>query len=134
METRRNSKRLCLQSLAAVLAVLQFSGCATIVSGRHQKVDFQSNPSGATVTVNGAERGVTPLSLKLRRKDTHVVKIVKEGYIEETRMTKQGYNWWDLGSALLLGVIGIAIDLVSGAAYKITPDHINVELIPKPTS
>jgi hypothetical protein len=42
------------------------SGCATIVAGPSQEVDFQSQPDGATVSLNGTVIGKTPMATTLK--------------------------------------------------------------------
>ncbi len=44
-------RRMMMVLCAAAVAVLAVGGCATIVSGGDQKVDFQSDPSEASIKV-----------------------------------------------------------------------------------
>lgn len=105
--------------------------CASIFSGNYQMVRIESEPAGAKVYLNDQEMGVTPFKKKMLRKERHTFVIKKQGFIDETRITKQGYNWWGLGNVVfgLFGLIGMAIDYHTGAGYTIDPNEINIQLL-----
>ncbi|MDN3640252.1 PEGA domain-containing protein [Simiduia curdlanivorans] len=46
-------------------------------------IQLQSQPKGASVTVNGSFLGQTPLALSLRPNQQHTVKLFKEGYVDK---------------------------------------------------
>lgn len=119
-------KILCV--LTAAVCSVSFSGCATIVDGKKGDLTVRSTPSGAQVEVDGLPAGKTPLVTEVKRKENHTVIIRKEGYLEETRMTKKGFNGWAAGNLLFGGVIGILVDWGTGALYSIKPDNIEVNL------
>ncbi|MEL7023942.1 MAG: PEGA domain-containing protein [Pseudomonadota bacterium] len=119
-------KRLSLTVLAAALTLL--SGCASIIHGPSQEVEISSNPSNATVTSNGRMLGQTPVTATLARKDEHVIKIELDGYTTyETTLTRTTSGWF-WGNIILGGLIGCAIDVVTGSFYKLTPEQVNAEL------
>lgn len=113
-----------------VLSLTLFlSSCASIVSGSKQKFNFTSTPIGAKVYVDDVDLGVTPVEAKLERvKKDQKVKIVLDGYkpyeITLTRKT----NGWVWGNIVFGGLIGLVIDMSSGAVYRLTPKEINAEL------
>ena len=107
---------------------LLFTSCATIVSGSKQLVKFTSNPSSATIFIDEVEIGKTPFEIKLERKKEHHVMIKLDGYkTYETNLTKK-FNAWYIGNIAFGGLIGIIIDPITGAMYKLTPSEINAEL------
>ena len=114
--------------LTLTLFLLQ-SGCASIVSGRNQDISVRSNPPGASVEIDGMPMGKTPVTTEVKRKKRHQIKIEKQGYLEETRTTKKGFNWWFAGNVIFGGIIGIIIDFATGAVYSVSPDEVNVSLI-----
>ena len=120
-------------ALFLILSLLSLqSGCATIVGGGgSQKVELQSEPSGAEVFVDGVNQGKTPVSLTLERRDTHQLKFKKAGYAEEILMTKKKMNGWIWGNLVLGGIIGILIDMSSGASNKIDPSNYYVVMTKK---
>ncbi len=108
--------------------VVLLSGCATIIHGSKQTVGIASNPTKATVTVDGQEFGQTPVNASLSRKDNHIVVINLEGYSPyETTLTRK-VDGWIAGNIVIGGLIGLAVDAITGGMYKLTPDQIQAEL------
>ena len=108
-------------------AALALTGCATIVNGTHQKIPIASTPAGAAVVIDEKFEGTTPTVASLRREDNHFVKITLTGY-QPAEMSLHseisGWVWWNI----LFGLIGIAVDASTGAAFKLTPEQLSVEL------
>ncbi len=104
------------------------TGCATIMDGTKQTVGFSSNPSDATVIVDGKVLGKTPLTEDLSKKDKHTVKITLAGYMPyEMTMTRKT-NSWVWGNIVIGGLIGLVVDSATGAMYKLTPEQVSAEL------
>jgi uncharacterized protein YceK len=110
----------CTLILGTILLV---TGCASIVSGTTQPISFNSTPAGATVLVNGADMGKTPVTLQLKRNQNYAVGINLDGYKPETMDIKRGLNGWVWGNIIFGGLIGVVIDAASGSMYKLTPDQ-----------
>jgi hypothetical protein len=110
------------------------SGCATIVTGGgpDQKVRISSEPTGARVMVDGSYRGQTPLSLELTRKDDHQVKMELAGYTTHEQTIKSGFNPMVFGNILIGGIIGVGVDLISGASTSLSPGDISPKLVNQP--
>jgi len=105
------------------------SGCATVVHGGNQQlVGIASNPSGAQVTVDDQDRGTTPLSLKLERDKPHTIVVKKTGYEDGSAATVPTISGWIWGNILLGGLIGLAVDFISGSAYNVSPETLSVSL------
>lgn len=107
--------------------------CATIVNGTKQDVSISSDPPKASIKVMGpggqeAYTGVTPATVKLRRKNEYDVFITLEGYKEEKVHINKEFNAWFLGNLICGGIIGIIIDATNGAMNKLEPGVINVSL------
>lgn len=112
----------------AVLVVVFLTGCATIISGTSQEIGIVSRPSGAKVIINGVFRGTTPMAIKLSRKDTHKIRLELEGYKPYEVVLVRRINWWVLGNLIFGGLIGLAVDAISGGIYRLSPDSIDVKL------
>lgn len=125
-------KKQFLLLLIAATAIL--AGCATIISGTTQSVNFSSSPSSATIYDNGMQIGKTPLSAELSRKKEHAIVIELTGYQPYEMMIRKEFNAWYLGNILIGGLIGLIIDPITGAMYKLTPAQINAELSGQTTS
>ena len=123
---KRPSKLLwTVAALAAPLAVL---ACASIMHGKSQEVSIASTPSGATVTVDNEALGTTPVVAKLKRKDKHVIAVKMDGYQPFELTTTRSTSGWVWGNILFGGLIGLAVDLGTGGAYKVNPAQISAQL------
>lgn len=108
-------------------------GCATIMKGTEQDISIQSNPSNAKVvvkTTGGVEvwNGVTPATVKLSKKKEYVVTVQLSGYKDATVQITQSFEAWAIGNLICGGVVGIVVDAVDGAIWKLEPDQIMVTL------
>jgi hypothetical protein len=110
-------------SLAALLA-----GCATIMQGSTQQVSLGSTPTAARVTINGMERGTTPMVADLKRKDTHQIRIQADGYQPYELTLSRSVSGWVVGNILFGGIVGLAVDAITGGMYKLTPDQLQAAL------
>jgi hypothetical protein len=102
-----------------LLLVLSLSflaiGCNTITRGDSQKMKVNTDPQGATVTVDG-KNYTSPAVISFKRKQSHKVVVSKSGYQPITfDMTSQ----WDAASLPQLALPGgsamMAADTVTGA-------------------
>lgn len=111
-----------------LLPFLLLCGCATIIHGSKQKIGISSSPTGAKVSIDSTDFGVTPMFAKLSRRKEHIVRIEMKGYqIAEFTITKST-SPWILGNILIGGLIGLAVDAASGGIYELSPDQLNAEL------
>lgn len=94
--------------------------------GAHEKFTFASKPSHASVTMDGMYVGKTPAMLNLSRKDDHCINIKLPGYKTQSIYLQKTVSGWAFGNILFGGLIGIGIDAVDGAMYKLTPSDLNV--------
>jgi len=126
--TKRTGSSLVLALASLAIMVPVCIGCASIMHGTRQDVGISSSPSQATVYVDNKPMGKTPLVADLRRKDNHVIRIEMPGYqpFETTLIRK--VSAWVLGNILFGGLIGLAVDAIDGALYKLTPEQVQAEL------
>lgn len=109
-------------------ALTSLTGCASIIHGTQQDVGLSSSPTSAKVTVNGRTLGQTPVVAKLARKDNHVVKFELDGYAPTEMTLTRGVSGWVWGNIVFGGVIGLAVDAMTGGLYKLTPEQLNAQL------
>ena len=84
-----------------VLCAFLFQSCSSVIFGTSKKIPVTSNPLGAKVIVDGKEMGHTPLNLRLKRKNSHIVRIEKNGYNPfEIRITRK------VSGALVFSILG----------------------------
>jgi hypothetical protein len=118
--------------VSSLSAAALLTSCSTIVSGTSEDVHIRSTPSGANVKVNGVTRGVTPAEFELSRRQNHTVLIELPGYKPHQVELKKTFNPWILGNLFVGGLIGIVVDLSTGAVYKLDPYEVNATLEPLP--
>lgn len=115
----------------AALSALWLTGCASLVDGNSQSVSFASNPDGATVYLNGAAIGKTPVTISTKRKGgNQPIRFSKEGYKDVEVQLTSTLNPWLFGNILTGGLLGSTTDGLSGAAYKYEPGAYMVTLPP----
>lgn len=111
---------------------LLFSACATIMHGSRQEMFITCEPRVASVYVDSAYQGETPMVVLLKRGKNHRLRIELPGYQPfETVLTRR-LDGWIFGNILLGGFIGVAVDAVSGSMYRLSPRDIYPELMPLP--
>jgi len=114
---------------ALPLAALVFAtGCATIMQGSHQNVGVSSSPTGATIMVDHQQMGTTPATVRLSRKDNHVVRLELAGYQPYEMALSRKTSGWVWGNLVFGGIAGVAVDAITGGMYKLTPEDVNATL------
>jgi len=116
-------------AVASAVAGLGLCACASIVHGNHQQVAISSVPSGASVTVDNAARGTTPLVASLTRKDTHVVRLELPGYRPYEATLNRKLSGWFWGNIVFGGLIGIGVDAISGGMYRLSPEEVSAAMV-----
>jgi len=80
------------------LAAATLSGCGSILYPGPDKVEFKSDPPGATINLDGKDVGQTPATIKVDR-SAFLVKMRLPGYKEGTApilYKPNGWMWCDL--------------------------------------
>lgn len=117
------------------------SGCASIISGRHAEVTLDSNPPAAEVVIRDKHgkhvlTTQTPATVQLKRKDKFIwpakytAEFHKPGYQPKKVAINQRVNPWILGNVVFGGVIGLAVDNATGAAWQPKVASIDANLSP----
>lgn len=114
------------KSIGCLLIAILLSGCASIIKGTSQTVTFTSVPDGAEVLVDGMSRGVTPLTLKLKKNEYESVMIKKSGYRPIVGNLEKSY---DAVALLNISWDSSTTDMVSGAAYEYEPNSYHFTLV-----
>lgn len=120
-------RRSIVQAAAAAM-VLAFTGCAWIMHGSRQKVSIASSPTGAKVMVDGQQMGITPVNAELKRGEQHLVRIEMDGFLPFEIYLNRKASGWVWGNIALGGLIGLAVDAITGGLYNITPDQVQATL------
>ncbi len=134
METRR-FVRMCLLLVVSVLG----GGCGTILNGTRATVRVESRPPGATVNIYD-RRGTlvtsdqTPCRLRLKRATgifsaaAYRVRVETPGYVPMEFEVTPAMSGWFWGNIILGGVVGMAVDPLSGGMWKMSPRSKSTQL------
>lgn len=130
-------------SIAAMVAAAMLSGCATLDTSNNIGFPVKTKPEGAKVaayskTLKTTVKCVSPCTMTLRQTHDYVVTIKKKGYVTHRIKVESddsiegdagsfGQNFLAFGPA---GIIGMAVDGMSGANDRLFPGHANVTLKP----
>ena len=115
-------------SVVLVLTAVVTQGCGTIFNGRQQKLFIESSPTQASFRITSAGlEGMTPATIKLRRKEYYTVIVAKEGYNTKGFLIERKVAWFPL----MLDIVcwpGFLVDFATGGAYELRPSQLFVEL------
>ena len=113
------------------LATLIFgSGCATVLRDSNQPVAFTSAPAGVTVALNGIDRGVTPVTVSVKRATSDTIVSYKlKDFHPVSFVLDRSFGKATFGNILLGGGIGAIVDAASGknATY---PENVHIGMTP----
>lgn len=124
------AKRVSCGALALVL-LTQTTSCGLLVSGS-QRITLSSDPDGAEVKMDGMPQGVTPMTLRVSRREEPIFRFEKEGFRTEQRSTSREPN-----TIFILDIIGGVLILVpflgllGPGGWDIEPGNISVVLRPE---
>ena len=113
-----------LSIIAMVLTMMLSSSCASIISTSKRKVLFESDPPGAKVFVNGMEKGITPVQLKVKAEDRIDFKIVD--YQEKIVVMDSKFNLVSILNGF--SIIGWGIDAITGSLKRVDTKYVKVTL------
>jgi hypothetical protein len=122
-------RKFIIRGIIFILCLLISTNCATIIHSTTQNIDIRSDPADAEIWIDGAKLvETTPTTLTLERKNAYFVKIIKGGYEPTEIKIERKTSGWIIGNILLGGLIGCGIDFLSGGAYDLTPESLDVNL------
>jgi hypothetical protein len=106
-------------------------GCASIIKGTTQKLSISSNPAGAKVTVVPAGLTVSaPTMVTVPCDKVQTLHFELEGHEPKDAYLGRQVSSAFYGNAVIGGIVGMMMDLDSGAAWELVPDSVHVTLEP----
>jgi|GraSoiStandDraft_4_1057263.scaffolds.fasta_scaffold200518_2 hypothetical protein len=116
-------------------AAASLGACATVTRGSKDAWVVNTEPSGAKVeTSNGHQCAATPCAIKMSRKSNFTATVTKAGFkpatVTVTHKTATAGAAGVAGNVLLGGVIGLGVDVATGASQDLTPNPVNLKLEP----
>lgn len=116
--------------LSVTMCLLSLSGCGFLLHGEKQDITFDSKPPGVAVTLDNMVQFVTPRTISLPRASSHQATFTKEGYEPQHIMIKHEFLIGPslIGNILPLFPVGLAIDVITGAAWGFEQDYIAADM------
>ncbi len=132
------SRRL-VRLVAVLCAGSSLAACATVTRGSEDAWVVNSEPSGAKVeTTNGHQCQATPCAIKMKRKSEFTATLTKPGYkpatVQVSHKTAGAGAAGVAGNVLVGGVIGLGVDLYTGASQDLVPNPVTIKLEPEERS
>ncbi len=122
------SRPVALFTNLAVLAA-SLSGCAAIVQGPREDVKVRSIPPGVVAKAGPDRQVITPGEISgLKRNKDHKITFEKEGLPTREVTLESKLSWWLLGNIAFGGLIGLIVDFVTGAGYRLKPGNVEVDM------
>ena len=114
--------------ISLICAGILLASCATIVGGTSQNVSINSNVKGAEITVNGLTVGNTPYTGPIKRGNSTIVTLRKNGYETKTITLSTEIESIFWGNIIIGGVLGSTTDLATGGMYRYAPATLQIDL------
>jgi hypothetical protein len=111
---------------------LTLAACATVTRGTTSQVQFRTEPPGALAVTSMSQTCMTPCTITINRKDEFAVRFSLAGYKDatvEVRTQLAGTGVLGVaGNAVVGGIIGVGVDVVTGSALDHVPNPVIVTL------
>ena len=120
--------------LMGMLSVLVgFWGCGTITTGSKQNIGLNSTPAGAKVTSTktgmlASMNYTTPATITFERKGGYILTFEKDGYDTKQVELLRSMRGWMLVWDIFWFPVGVVVDAITGAWYRLEPYQIDVTL------
>jgi hypothetical protein len=111
----------------AAAACLALGGCASVFDSKDQStISVDSNPQGALVRLNGADKGTTPVEFVVSDKEVYELSVTHEGQTRQIQLTRSIGAVWIVVD-ILFGLIPVIVDAITGNWYEVGPDKIFID-------
>lgn len=115
-------------TFAFTMLAIALTSCCTVMQGPKQAIGISSNPSNAGIWIDQQYVGTTPVILHLSRSDNHHIRIELEGYCPYEAVFSKKISGWVFGNIIFGGLIGLAVDALTGSIYVLTPEQVQAEM------
>ncbi|WP_052769034.1 hypothetical protein [Aurantiacibacter marinus] len=113
---------------ALLAASVGLSGCATVLNGTSQPVEFESEPTGAVIETLAGQTCTTPCTFEMRRGDDSMVTFTAAGYAPVSIYLQSRTSGSVAGNLLAGGLIGGVVDASNGASNRLHPDPVYIRM------
>ncbi len=120
------TKETNMKLLSVLISLVFLSGCASMFSGSRQLVTIKTDKN-TEIFINDRYAGKGYSKRKLARDETHIIRL-ESGTCTQSITTQAKFNKASLlGLIIDLGFVSLPIDFMSGAAWNIYPNKINMK-------
>jgi hypothetical protein len=113
-----------LSIIAIAMTIMLTTSCASIFTGSKRKVMFETDPPGASIFVNGIEKGQTPVQLKVKAEDRIDFKL--DNYKEKVVVMDSKFNLVSILNGF--SIIGWGVDALTGSLKRVDTKYVKVTL------
>jgi len=115
--------------------LLLIAGCATIMQGPNSIVSINTPVSDVKIQISSTDgfynfESTTPCSLKLPSRKNYLICVTDKKYESQIITLDRTLSAWLIGDILWGGIFGLAVDFLTGSAYKLSP-NVFVNLVKK---
>jgi hypothetical protein len=119
------AKETNMKLFILLISVIFLSGCASMFNGSQQLVTIKTDKN-TEIFIDGRYAGKGYSKRKLARDETHIIRL-ESGTCTQSITTQARFNKMSLlGFIVDLGLVSIPVDFISGAAWNIYPNKINM--------
>ena len=116
----KKKKSSWFKLIAGSVVIVFFGQSCAVIGPKYQKVPVTSNPPQAKITVDDKFVGQTPVNLKLRKNEEHLIRIEMDGYEPaEIVVSPATGDKESVGSAVTAGVPITLIGMAFGALISL---------------
>lgn len=118
-----------LTVLVCCILAVSLMGCATLFKQKSRTVNFDSDPQGANVYIDGNRMGKTPFPISLSNLKACTVTFKKDGYEDKTYIinTKVG-GGWVVADIFGITIVNILVDACSENWLNLDTSYVKVML------
>ncbi len=120
-----------MRSVLLVALACLTSGCVTAIRGSTTPITVTADRDSAFVFVDGLAAGIAPIQVEVRRSRSHRIEVVLDSFrIAQSEIGRSFNPAMAIGSVLLGGGGGLAVDVSTGAVYELAPSLVRAVLVP----
>jgi|SRR3990170_5899802 len=99
-----------------LIFIVSSSGCATLVTGRSQKISISSSPDNAIISIDNIIVGKSPTRVDVNKDTGKYILVEKEGYYPKKMLLTTKLNNWFWGN--IVGLIFFDLSSLTDALTK----------------
>ena len=115
-----------------LILIVSFSGCATLVTGKSQKISVSSSPDNAIISIDKIIVGNSPTSVDVKKDTGKYLLVEKEGYYPKKMLLTTKINNWFWGNivGLIFFDLSSATDALTRGMLEYSPNQYYITLDP----